>query len=265
MPHRFPPTRRSVLQGLTAAAGAGLVGVPAARAAAPAERNFVFVTCFGGWDATRALVPAFGSPLVDMEPEAEPLALSDALTVVDHPFRPSQRDFFAAAGSELSVVHGVLVPSVAHMACLRLARTGSLSGSPDWPSILAATHGGDTPVPHLTVSGPSYPAELSPFCSRTGAGGQLEGLVHGDLFAGGDAEVALPSRELQALQTSLVAERRDGALRRATGRRHRAALEGHAAAQERATALRGSHALVRRVLREYLRNRVLGLLQIATS
>ena len=233
------PSRRQLLQGAAAAAAAAALP-RVARAAGAADRNFLFLTCFGGWDATRALIPAFDNPQVEMESEAGARSLGSDLVVVEHPRRPSQTRFWDRWGDDLAVVHGMLVPSVAHMACLQLARTGALSGSPDWPAIIASQNGGATPLPHLAVSGPSYPAELAPFTARTGAGGQLEALVAGDLLSRSDQPVQALDPEIAALQAELVAERRDAARARATGRRHRELLDGHATAGERVSALRAA-------------------------
>ena len=104
-PHLPPPPRPSRRALLAGAAGLGLaapLGLPAllgpgARAAAPAappvspgQRRFLFLTCFGGWDPTRALVPAFDDPAVDMEAGAVPYTVG-GLTFVDHPGRPRAR------------------------------------------------------------------------------------------------------------------------------------------------------------------------------
>lgn len=231
------PSRRQLLQALAATAAASALPRPA-RAASPDQRNFLFVTCFGGWDPTRSILPAFDNPRVSMERLAEPWALTPDLTVVDHPGRMQQREFFRAQGDQLAVVHGILVPSVSHMACLQLVRTGSLSGDPDWPAILASEGGADRPLPHLAISGPSYPAELSPFTARTGAGGQLEALVRGEILEGSDPPVTRPTDAVAALQADLVAARRDAALLRATHPRHQALLAGHGTAGDRVAALR---------------------------
>jgi len=138
------PTRRSLLAGLGAAALGSTLPRPA-RAAAPSQRRFLFLTCFGGWDPTRVIVPAFDDGGVDMEPDAEPFRVGGTVFVA-HPGRPGTRSTLERWGQRLALVHGFMVPSVAHMACLRLVRTGAISGRPDWPAILgSATGGGDVP------------------------------------------------------------------------------------------------------------------------
>ena len=120
-------TRRDFLSGAgKAGLLSGLVRPRLASGQGDAHQKFVFVTCFGGWDATRVLIPEFDNPLVDMESLAEPLDFGN-LRVVDHPERPAVREFFEQFASYSTVVHGILTPSVAHEACLQLIRTGYLS------------------------------------------------------------------------------------------------------------------------------------------
>jgi GNAT superfamily N-acetyltransferase len=69
----------------------------------------------------------------------------------------------------MSVLNGILVPSVAHEACLQLIRTGALGGAPDWPAIL-----GDANVETYMVR-------------REGAN---QGLLELDFRVAGEAELA---------------------------------------------------------------------------
>lgn len=231
-------SRRTLLAGLGAAAVGAALPRPA-RAASPSQRRFLFLTCFGGWDPTRVLVPAFDDDAVDMEPDASPLTVGN-LTFVDHRNRPGTRTVLNRWGSRFSLVHGFMVPSVAHMACLQLVRTGALSGHPDWPAILASATTGDEPLPHLVVSGPSYPDALSPFVARTGAGGQLEALIDGSIVEWtGRAPPTVPA-EVRAREDALVASRRAHVAARATATRHAALLAGHEAAEARVRALQSA-------------------------
>jgi uncharacterized protein (DUF1501 family) len=234
----MPLSRRHLLQSL--AASAAVTALPRrAWAAGPTDRNFLFLTCFGGWDPTRTFAPAFDNPIVNMEDDAEPLTLGD-LTVVDHPSRPGVRSFFERHADQLAVVHGVLVPSVAHMACLELARTGYISGHPDWAAIIARHNGGSTPLPHLAVSGPSYPAQLAAWSARAGSGGQLAGLIDGSLLDRSDQPVLAPTADVAALQAALVANRRDATLARTEVPRRAALLDRHATTEARVDALRAA-------------------------
>ena len=176
-------------------------------------QKLIFITCFGGWDATRALIPEFDNPLVDMEALAEAVDYG-SLRIVDHPERPAVREFFDRYADYSTIVHGVLTPSVAHEACLQLMRTGFLSGYPDWPTILASKVFADSPIPHLVLSGEHFPGDLGHLVARTGAGGQLDDLIDerfdilSDMYVeSGDnrlrlAEMQLRQRRLQKLLQS---------------------------------------------------------------
>lgn len=229
------PSRRSLLAGLGATA-LGSALPRRARAAAPSQRRFLFLTCFGGWDPTRVIVPAFGDDAVDMEPDAEPLTVGGS-RFVDHPGRPGTRSTLDRWGHRLALVHGLMVPSVAHMACLQLLRTGATSGHPDWPAILGSQSTGGEPLPHLVISGPSYPDALSPFVARTGSGGQLEALIDGSIVGWTGRTPPVVTSSVRSLQDELVAARRLTASQRAASSRHLALLEGHASAEARVQAL----------------------------
>ena len=97
-------SRRRFVQSVLAASSVGL-GKGAMASSRPP--NVIFVTCFGGWDPTRVLVPAFDNPLVDMEFEAEPWTVS-GLPVVDHPGRVSVHQFFEGHASKCAFMHGIL-------------------------------------------------------------------------------------------------------------------------------------------------------------
>jgi hypothetical protein len=171
-------SRRRFIQTLLASSS---LGVPRISSAQSSNHNIIFLTCFGGWDPTRVLLPAFNNPLVNMEWDAVPRTYGD-LTIVDHPDRISVRSFFDNFADKCSIIHGILTPSIAHMACLRLIRTGFLSGKPDWPSILASELYSGSPLPHLCISGPAYPAQYADLLSRTGGGGQFEALLDGSMI-----------------------------------------------------------------------------------
>ncbi len=181
--------RRNFLAGSAALMGA--LGLPlAGRAAVSAsDRKFVFVFAEGGWDPTRVFAPEFANPNVDMEPDAE-RATSGGIAWVDHPNRPSVRAFMEQHYARMLLLNGVLVRSIAHEICTMIAMTGDSSGlRPDWPALLATLGAGSTgfTVPHLVLGGPSFPGPLGSSVARTGAAGQLEGLVSGAIVDQSDA------------------------------------------------------------------------------
>jgi hypothetical protein len=145
-----------------------------------------------------------------MEAEAEPMQFAD-LQLVDHPRRPSVRRFFQDFAPSTAVIHGILTPSVAHVACLRLIKTGAISSKPDWASILSHELYTDAPLPHLAISGEVFPEQFSSLFARTGSGGQLEALLDGTLSTWSDIPMAqVDSRLLIAEQE--MRQRRMGQL-----------------------------------------------------
>lgn len=185
-------TRRTFLGaslGSGAALASGLSLPRWAHAASAADLKFVFVFNSGGWDPTRVFAPEFGNRNVDMEPGAE-RGTAGSLAFVDHPDRPSVRAFFEAHHSDLLVVNGVQVRSIAHEICTLIALSGDTSGfAPDWATVLAAAAADRYTLPHLVLGGPSLTGELGTAAARTGSNGQLEGLLSGDLLDLSDAPV----------------------------------------------------------------------------
>ena len=184
---------------LGSALATGLVGPNLARAATPsgADLKFVFVYALGGWDPTRVLADGFDHDGVDMEPGSERVMTGD-LAWIDHPDRPSVRTFFEAYGDRAVAFNGVLIRSIAHEICQMISMTGSTSGIvPDWPAIIAAAAADRYTLPHLVLNGPSYPGDLGTAVARSGANGQLDRLLSGDILAYSDSMVSSPDRPVQ--------------------------------------------------------------------
>ncbi|MES2643177.1 MAG: DUF1501 domain-containing protein [Myxococcota bacterium] len=239
-------SRRRLLRatsGLLGAVGLGLVGAPA-RAALPLPRGtgrllkFLFVVNFGGWDPTRVFAPAFGNPDVTMEVEATEGAVGE-LRYVDHPARPSVRAFFETYAARAVVLNGVLVPSVAHDACLRLGLTGGVGPDrPDWGAILGAARSADFPLPQVVIGGPSYPGAYGAFVTRTGTNPQLAALLDGNIAAWSDVPVGRPTAGADAIMDAALEQRVAAAVLAARPGREAALTEGLRTALDRAGQLK---------------------------
>jgi uncharacterized protein (DUF1501 family) len=192
--------RRSFLQsGAIGAASLALPYSPLARASVSAsDLKFVFVFAQGGWDPTRVFATEFSNSNVDMEPDGELMTVG-GLTFVDHPDRPSVTAYLQANAARTLFLNGVMIRSISHQICTMISMTGTTSGlQPDWPAILAAGAGGRT-IPHLVLSGPSFPGDLVTAVARTGSNGQLEALLSGAAVDWSDTEVAslpLPTQNI---------------------------------------------------------------------
>lgn len=192
--------RRFFLQGClgsTAVMGMGLPSTANATVRA-ADRKFVFVYNQGGWDPTRVFATTFSNPMVDMEADAEQ-ATSGGISWVSHPDRPNVDAFFADNASNMLIVNGMLVRSIAHDICTMLSLTGSTSGlSPGWPAIIAAATASQYTLPHLVLGGPSFPGELGAVVARSGSNGQLEGLLSGEILKQSDVATTSLSQPAQS-------------------------------------------------------------------
>jgi hypothetical protein len=226
--------------GSTAAGLAGLGLAPRIARAAPAaaDRKFVFVFASGGWDVTRTFADGFDIDGVDMEPLAE-RARVGGVDFIDHPARPSVRAFFEQNAADLLVLNGVQVRSIAHEICTMIALTGDTSGfKPDWATILAAEAGARYTLPHLVLGGPSFVGTLGTAVARTGASGQLEALLSGEILSWSDLPapgLAAPSR---ALVDHFVSARARGEVEGARSAARKAQLAAFETAHGRARGLK---------------------------
>lgn len=204
---------------LTATAAALALPGSARARVQPSERRFLLVFAQGGWDTTRVLSPMFHTSRVDVEAAAEPWSVG-GLSLVDHPDRPSVRAFFEAWADRVALVHGLLLPSVAHVPCTEIALTGGTRGQADWLTRLAAADPDRYVLPHLVMGAPSFPAEHGQVVARAGARGQLDGVISGSLVSASGGRLVSP--DLEALVDRTVEQRasslaagarpRDGAL-----------------------------------------------------
>lgn len=189
--------------------GAGVLAPRFARASSASSRRFLFVHARGGWDPTVALLPAFEA--ADMEDGAEPAEVG-GITFVDHPERPSVRDFFSAWSSRTALVHGLEVRSVAHERCERILLTGSGgAGRDDWPSLLAAHAEGDPVLPYLLIAGTAFNSRYADRVVRVGDNGQLPQLLSGAALT--DVEgppFSVPPAGVAELEEAFLRERLRG-------------------------------------------------------
>ncbi|MFT5681245.1 MAG: hypothetical protein ACI8RZ_002151 [Myxococcota bacterium] len=209
-----------------------------ARAAAAGDLKFIFVMSYGGWDPTRVFATTFDNQAVDMEDRAE-LSEVGGLSYVSHTDRPSVDSFLSRYADQAMILNGLLVPSVAHTNCLKLAMTGTSSdASSDWPAILAAAQADRYPLPHLVVEGPSYPGDLGSAVTRTGSSGQLEALLSGEIIDWSDTPASRPETRAEDTLDRYLERRISAASSSAAYDRKRAMLSDYGIAHEQAIALK---------------------------
>jgi hypothetical protein len=197
---------------LFASALAATLGIPfPSRAVAGNQRKLIFVFAPGGWDITRVFAPAFGNPLVAMEADAD-RASAGGIDYVAHPLRPSVDQFFSRYHDRSLVLNGMLVRSIAHEICTMIAMTGTSSGtSPDWGAIVADQDRLGYTLPHLVLSGPSFPGDKGVAVARTGQAGQLEALVTGEVENWSLTPVSTPDRVTESVVDRYLARRAEAA------------------------------------------------------
>ena len=235
------PTRRQILRAGAALGALGAVGARPARAAtvSGADRRFVFVTAYYGWDNTRVYAPEFSNPLVAMEPDAT-TATVGGLTYVTHPDRPSVTAFMDAYADRVLILNGVLVSSVSHTECLYRQFTGTAKvDAPDWPSILGNAASSRYVLPSVVVRGPSFPGPLSSAVCRVGSSGQTAALLNGELVNWGDQEVARFSTAASEAMDRYVSAATQTRLLQAANPREIDIFDAHVISNRTATTLEG--------------------------
>ena len=186
--------RRLLIGGAATAAGLSLPLLSARAAVLPADRRFLFVYTLGGWDPTRVFADLLSSTSVDTEEDAE-VATVGNMTFVDHPQRPSVRAFYEAYHSEMIVINGVYISSLAHSSATRLSLTGTVdAANGDWGTRLAAHRAEEFILPYLVIGGASFSGPYGVYVGRAGSDNQFSGLAVGDIMERSDIAVQVPEQ-----------------------------------------------------------------------
>ena len=180
-------TRRTFL-GSAAVAAALFGGTRAGLAQTGASsRRFLFISAEGGWDPLAVFAPMFDSNRIEMEPNTERFTVGGQ-QLVDHPTRPVTRGFLERHAQDMALLHGVSTRSVNHETCQVVALTGSTSEDrPDFATILGWAERDTTSLPHLVMSGPSFPDPHTVFVSN--AQGFLQETIDGTLLESADTSL----------------------------------------------------------------------------
>lgn len=199
--------RRDFLRGLT---GLGAMvamagGIKVARAAT-VERKFLFLFASGGWDTTYVFEPKIGASGVDMDPEATLGQVGDLRYTAGERWAAVGR-YFQRWGGVSCIVNGIDSHSVGHDSSTQFMLTGtSASSSPDWPTIIASHSAGDYPLPHIVLSGPSFPGNSGNTVVR-GGGGVLFDLIDGQILGQSDEPAPLMAAPSMSMVDAFVQQR----------------------------------------------------------
>lgn len=199
-------TRRDIL----ALSAAGLLVPRPLLASTPggSGRKFLFILCYGGWDASMVFAPRMHVSSADHEEGAE-IAEAKGITFVDNETRPAVRSFFETFGDRACIVNGMEVPSITHEMCARVILTGSKgTNSDDWPSVVAAHDESNRLLPHLVMSGgQAMNYNYADKVVRVGSAGQLPSLLNASAMSDSNMAVTMPPPDVQALEQAFLEER----------------------------------------------------------
>lgn len=203
--------RRTVLGGIGATlatlAFGGPWGLSRLAASAPGSPRFLFIFNYGGWDPTLTFATAYGSSNIDMEPDSE-LATAGGISWASRADRPNVDLYLERYHGRTLVINGMNVPSLAHEVCAALALTGSSNGeSPDWGTLAAGAAQDQFTLPHLVLSGLTFPGNMGSTVARVGADAQLEKLLSGAILDGTDLPTGRPDALRERILDSWVSRR----------------------------------------------------------
>ncbi len=163
-----------------------------ARPSSIADRKFVFIFNDGGWDTGNVFTPFWEVQDAMVEADAQ-LGQANGIDFVDHPERPSVREFFQNWGNQTAVINGMEVQSITHERCRELVLTGQGLLADDWATVLAGKNSGEMLLPHVILDGPAFTSRFTSSVVRVGDADQLPNLLTGHSVLQSDIDtVSLP-------------------------------------------------------------------------
>jgi len=179
------------------------------RSSGASDRKFLFLFNDGGWDTGYAFTDF--STVIDagLEDGAEGASVGD-IRFVDHPDRPSVRNFFENYGSRTALINGIEVRSVTHERCRQLMLTGQGSLDDDWSVLLAGRSTQSLLLPHVVIDGPAFSSRFTSDVIRVGDASQLPSLLSGQALSDSDRFIEPLPGNIERLADSFVAQRAAG-------------------------------------------------------
>jgi hypothetical protein len=176
------------------------------RSASAADRKFLFLFNDGGWDTGYAFTDF--STVIDagLEEGAEGASVGD-IHFVDHPDRPSIRDFFQTYGPQTALINGIEVRSVTHERCRQLMLTGQGALADDWSVLLAGRSTQSLLLPHVVIDGPAFSNRFTSDVIRVGDASQLPALLSGEALVDSDRFIELLPANIESIADNFVAQR----------------------------------------------------------
>ena len=176
------------------------------RSTSASERKFLFLFNDGGWDTGYAFTDF--STVIDagIEDGAVGASIGD-IHFVDHPDRPSIRNFFEVYGPQTALINGIEVRSVTHERCRQLMMTGQGALEDDWSVLLAGRSTQPLLLPHVVVDGPAFSSRFTSDVIRVGDASQLPSLLSADALDNSDRFIERLPGDIESLTDRFVAER----------------------------------------------------------
>ena len=170
------------------------------------DRNFLFIFNDGGWDTGYAFTDFNQVTGAGVEDGAEG-ALANGIHFVDHPDRPSVREFFETYGPQTALINGIEVRSVTHERCRELMLTGQGALKDDWSVVLAGRSTRDLLLPHVVIDGPAFSSRFTSDVVRVGDASQLPALLSGEAFMDADRLITPLAAHAESAADAFVAQR----------------------------------------------------------
>ena len=179
------------------------------RKAGSGSRKFLFLFNDGGWDTSFVFTPMWDVANAYTEPGSAPATVG-GMSFVDHPDRPSVRQFFENWGHKAAVINGLEVQSVTHERCRELVLTGSGALADDWASVLAGRSSSELLLPHVVIDGPAFTNQYTSGVVRVGDAGQLPRLLDGTALDQSTHPITALPAGAESLADAFVAQRASG-------------------------------------------------------
>ena len=167
--------------------------------------KFLFLFNDGGWDTGYAFTD-FSTVVGAGRGRCGGARVGD-IDFVDHPDRPSIRDFFQTHGSRTAIINGIEVRSVTHERCRQLMLTGQGALADDWSVLLAGRSTQSLLLPHVVIDGPAFSSRFTSDVVRVGDASQLPALLSGEALVNADQSLQLLPDSAEQLADRFVAER----------------------------------------------------------
>ena len=146
-----------------------------------ADRKFIFVFCYGGWDPAMIFCPHLGDEdVIDRETNSATATAGNIPYVSTS--RTTVNDFFDTYYDKMLLFNGLEVRNIDHWICAILTKTGDTGGDlPDWATIIGQEQKENYIIPHFVMGGPIFSGPYPNVVVSSSGGNQLYNMLNGSL------------------------------------------------------------------------------------